>query len=217
MILRWVGAVKWCCRTWLNDHSWISWWDSGATASDPGDEKMEGSGPSCFSPSHAPGFPQMVVPIAGWFTLENPIDEKWMITTYGISISTSTSPTESTGVGIDVPTIGDLFHITFKDLFEIISPIVGYSWVLFNWDIYQSRIYITDPARRWVPCRWIVSCHDRGPTTKRCHWAAVGIGEKTSEALAGMKKIKDQSNAVYKHDLYIYIDIFTYVYMHMII
>ena len=29
------------------------------------------------------------------------------------------------GVGIDVPTIGNLFHITFRYLLEIISPIVG--------------------------------------------------------------------------------------------
>ena len=39
-----------------------------------------------------------------------------------------------TGVGIDVPTIGDLFHLTFQSLLEMKSPQV--SW-LFNWDIYQ--------------------------------------------------------------------------------
>ena len=30
------------------------------------------------------------------------------------------------GVGIDVPTFGDLFHITFTHLVDIISPIVGW-------------------------------------------------------------------------------------------
>ena len=41
-----------------------------------------------------------------------------------------------TGLGIDVPTIGDLFHITFQYLLEMkyieISPNI---WVMLNWDI----------------------------------------------------------------------------------
>ena len=31
----------------------------------------------------------------------------------------------NSGVGIDVPTMGDLFHITFRYLLEIVSPIIG--------------------------------------------------------------------------------------------
>ena len=41
----------------------------------------------------------------------------------------------STGAGIDVPTIGDLFHIT-KTTISVGDDIPN-SWVMFNWDIYQ--------------------------------------------------------------------------------
>ena len=49
------------------------------------------------------------------------------------------------GVGIDVPIVGDLFHITFKYLLEMKYPL--FSWVILNWDIYQPLF--TDHLEEW--------------------------------------------------------------------
>ena len=92
-----------------------------------------------FYPSHAGCIPPFISlktelsPLWGWvgcpnywvFVRENP-NLKWMTTR---------------GVGIDVPTLGDLFHITSPKqpyLLEMKSP--TNIWVMFNWDIYQPLL-----------------------------------------------------------------------------